>query len=141
MITKAIHNAFKFAKDRSWKKTYWAFDIHNTLLIPNYSTSDIPVEFYPYAVEVMQIINRRNDIVKILYSCSHPSEIKKYLEYFKEHEIHFDYINENPEIPNSAYGCYEFKPYFNVLFEDKAGFDPHTDWKLVKELFEKMNEK
>jgi len=26
-------------------------------------------------------------------------------------------------------------PYFNVLFEDKAGFDPEEDWAKVKQVF------
>ena len=59
---------------------------------------------------------------------------KKYLEYFKSCDIHFDYVNKNPEVTNAGYGFYDHKPYFNVLFEDKAGFDPFTDWKKVIEL-------
>jgi len=48
-------------------------------------------------------------------------------------------VNENPEVLNLKYGCYDKKPYFNVVFEDKAGFDPMTDWLLVKGLLENIS--
>ena len=76
------------------------------------------------------------DVVMILYTCSHPHEIEQYIQYFKDNGIRFDYINENPEIPTNleGYGCYDKKPYMNVLFEDKAGFDGDKDWSKVYEL-------
>lgn len=134
MITKAIVNAFHQARERHWPKTYWAFDIHSTMIVPNYSTKEIPTEFYPHAMEVMQMLSKRKDIVRILYTCSHPDEIAKYMELFMSHDIFFDYVNHNPDVLSEGYGYYEHKLYFNVLFEDKAGFDPLEDWIKVKEL-------
>lgn len=134
MITKAIRNAIKFKEERSWEKMYWAIDIHGTMIYPNFKGGEIPREFYPHAKETLQLISKRDDICLILYTCSHPYEIKQYLQYFKEHDIHFHFVNENPEVGNGAYGCYDDKPYFNVLFEDKCGFDPDEDWLLVHQL-------
>jgi hypothetical protein len=140
MITKAIQKAFHNAQTKGWAKTYWAFDIHETMMLPNWQAGHIPKEFYPFAKEVLQTISLRKDIVRILYTCSHPHEIEQYLTFFLENDIVFDYVNENPEVVNLKYGCYDKKPYFNVVFEDKAGFDPLTDWVLVKELLvEKPN--
>jgi hypothetical protein len=138
MITKAIKKAFHNAQTKGWEKTYWAFDIHETIMIPNWQAGNIPKDFYPHAKEVLQIISKRKDIVRILYSCSHPHEIAEYLDYFKSHDIYFDYVNENPEVVNIKYGCYDKKPYFNVLFEDKTGFDPEVDWLAVKELMKEF---
>ena len=137
MITRAIERAFEKAKRENWDKTYWAFDIHETMVIPNWSTEELPTSFYPEAKEVLQAISKRKDICMILYTCSHPHEIEKYREFFEEHQIHFDYANENPEVESRGYGCYDHKPYFNVLFEDKAGFDPQSDWTKVKVLINK----
>jgi hypothetical protein len=131
MITKAIQRCLDDAKRKGWDKTYWAFDVHGTLLLPTYKTGVVSTEFYPYAKETMQIISRRKDIIKILFTCSYPDEIVTYLDYFKKHNIHFDYVNKNPDVCAGAYGHYESKFYFNVLFEDKAGFDPLTDWEQV----------
>lgn len=131
MITRAITKALETAKKRAWEKTYWAFDIHETIIVPNWTLGSIPLEFYPGAIEALQLISKRKDICRILYTCSHPDEIEQYLAFFKQHGIYFNYINENPEVINEKYGCYDRKPYFNVLFEDKAGFNPYEDWEQV----------
>ena len=134
MITRAIENCISNSKLKGWNKTYWAFDIHGTILKPTCKAGVVSTEFYPYAKEVMQLLSQQSNIVRILYTCSYPSEIADYIEYFEGHGIHFDYVNENPEICAGAYGHYDRKFYFNVLFEDKAGFDPLTDWKEIYQL-------
>lgn len=134
-ISRAIEfNHFRAMKTRGWDKTYWFFDIHSTILKPNYKEGDIPKEFYPRAKEILQDISNRDDVTMALYTCSHPHEIQEYLDFFDSHGIHFEYVNENPEVSNSqtSYGCYDNKPYMNVLFEDKAGFNPDKDWSKVK---------
>jgi hypothetical protein len=136
MIIKAIENCMLHAKRRNWDKTYWAFDIHGTMIKPNYKTNEIAKEFYPYAIEVMQVLSKRTDIVRILYTCSYPHEIEQYVQHFKTHDIHFDYVNSNPEVADGGYGYYKDKFYFNVLFEDKAGFDGDTDWLLIRKWME-----
>jgi hypothetical protein len=138
MITRAIKNCFTHAAKRGWDKTYWAFDIHGTILKPTFKTGVVSTEFYPYAKEVMQILTRQKNIVSILYTCSYPDEIVQYVKYFEDHDIHFDYVNENPDVCAGAYGHYDSKFYFNVLFEDKAGFDP-VDWKEVYDLLIEQN--
>lgn len=137
MIIRAIENCFRLAREKKWAKTYWAFDIHGTLLKPNFKKNEISREFYPHAVEVMQLLDKRKDIVKIMYTCSYPHEIKQYVEYFALHGIHFDYINTNPEIVDGGYGYYKDKFYFNVLMDDKAGFSGEEDWKEIMKLLEK----
>lgn len=131
MITRAIENAFRHRKERGWSKTYWAFDVHGTILIPNHRRDVISTEFYPYALEVMQLLSKRTDIVRILYTCSYPNEIEQYLDFFKKYGIHFHYVNSNPEVADGGYGYYKEKFYFNVLLEDKAGFSGDTDWKDI----------
>lgn len=136
MITRAIKTCLEAAKERGWEKTYWAFDIHGTILRPNYKRDEISREFYPLAIEVMKSLMQHKNIVKILYTCSYPHEIEQYLEYFAQHGIHFDYVNKNPEVANGGYGYYQDKFYFNVLLDDKAGFDGETDWKEIKSLIQ-----
>lgn len=138
MITRAIENAFKHQKDRGWSKTYWAFDVHGTLLRPNNRKDVISTEFYPLAIEVMQMLCRRDDIIRILYTCSYPHEIKQYLELFEANGIHFHYVNTNPEVADGGYGYYKEKFYFNVLFEDKSGFSGEEDWAGVRDLLKKI---
>ena len=136
IIHSILVNHFDYKEKRGWDKTYWFFDIHSTILKPNYQYGNIPKEFYPHAKEAMQIISKLDDVCMVLYTCSHPHEIEQYLEFFKENNIHFQYVNENPEVATdlNGYGCYDKKPYINVLFEDKAGFNPETEWLEVLEL-------
>lgn len=137
----SIITALESCKDqqikRNWSKVYWFFDIHGTILKPNYEYGNIPNEFYPYAKEVLQHISTLDDVCMILYTCSHPNEIEEYLKLFKENNINFKYVNENPEVQTqiNGYGCYDSKPYMNLLLEDKAGFDPYTDWQHMKNWF------
>ena len=73
----------------------------------------------------------------IMYTCSHPEEIEKYLELFESKGIKFNYVNENPEVSGTEYGDFTGKPYMNVLLEDKAGFDAEEDWKKIGNLLNK----
>lgn len=134
MIDKAIKNCLRNATEKGWNKTFWAFDLHGTILKPNFTPGTISNEFYPEAKEVMQIVSKRKDISTILFTCSYPDEIVQYLDFFRQHDICFDYINENPEVVDGSYGYYQKKFYYNILFEDKAGFDANTDWQLVKKI-------
>jgi hypothetical protein len=129
-------NHFEYKEKRGWDKIYLFFDIHGTILKPNYQFGNIPKEFYPHVKEAMQLISMLDDVCMVLYTCSHPHEIEQYLEFFKENDINFHYVNENPEVATdlNGYGCYDKKPYINVLFEDKAGFNPETEWLEVLEL-------
>jgi hypothetical protein len=124
---------FKHADEREWFKTYWCIDIHGTISQPDYREKVKEIVYYPYAKETLQLLTKRKDIILIMYSSSFPDELAIYNETFEKDEIHFNYINENPEISTAsgAFGYYAQKLYFNVLFDDKAGFDPETEWKNI----------
>lgn len=136
VVKSIMINHFEYKVKRNWDKTYWAFDIHGTILIPNYSYGNTPKEFYPMAKETLQFISKLPDVCMILYTCSHPHEIAEYVKLFEENDIDFKFVNENPEVPTdiNGYGCYDKKLYMNVLFEDKAGFEPEKEWSEVYEL-------
>jgi hypothetical protein len=136
VIKSIMVNHFEMKEKRGWDKTFWAFDIHSTILKPNYTYGDIPKVFYPMAKEVLQFVTKLPDVCMFVYTCSHPNEIAEYLAFFETHDIHFEYVNENPEVKtqNNGYGNYDTKPYMNVLFEDKSGFDPYIEWQEVYDL-------
>ena len=135
-IVRSIEiNHFQAIERKGWNKTYWFFDLHSTVIKPNYEYGNIPKEFYPYAKEVLQMLSDRDDVCLAIYTCSHPHEVDQYKEYFKEHGIRFQFVNKNPEVKTEegGYGYYEDKPYMNVLFEDKAGFDAEVEWEEVRD--------
>ncbi len=132
-LVKTFEREFNRMKLKGWPSIYVWVDIHQTMIYPNYEVGNIPKEFYPYAKETMQLLSKQKEISLILYTCSHPHEIIEYLEYFKQNNINFKYVNENPEVKTQEgeYGCYDKKPYMNILIEDKAGFIADSDWEPI----------
>lgn len=139
MRRKHIINTFSKKAEKNWDTLYWAIDIHDTCIAANYKANDIPTEFYPKAKEVLQRLTSRKDCCLILFTCSHPHEIEKYIELFKTHGIEFKFVNENPDAKNTAYGYFEKKFYFNFMLDDKAGFDPNTDWAVINDALDEID--
>ena len=124
---------------KGFDRLYYFIDLHSTCIKPDYTAKrgEIPTQFYPMAKEALQLMSQCEDIRLTMYTCSHPHEISKYALFFEEHGINFDWVNENPEVftVEGAYGNYDKKPYFNAMFEDKAGFNGEEDWKRVYRFF------
>jgi len=135
MILDAITRMFERSFEKEWYETYWAFDLHGTIIKSSYKKGDTGVKYYPFAKECLQLLTQRKDIIMILWTSSFPEEIEEYLKAFERDGIHFDDVNKNPEISsrNGNFGYYEDKFYFNVLFEDKAGFNPEKEWDSLYE--------
>jgi hypothetical protein len=129
-ILKPIFNAYQKAQDRSWDTIYWAIDVHSTMIVSNYD-KDAEDEFYPYCKKVLRLLTEKKHIKLILYTCSYEESMKKFMEILEEEGIVFDFFNENPEAMDTNYGSYTKKPYFNVLLEDKGGFEPEKDWEEI----------
>lgn len=136
MIIKWIEKMFKYSFSKEWYETYWAIDVHGVIFRPNHRRNSRYAEFYPFAKETLQILSNRPDIVLIMFTSSYPEEVIYYNNILKENGIIFKYINDNPEIDSSKgnFGFYDKKFYFNVLFDDKAGFDPETEWEQIYHL-------
>ena len=110
-IIKAMDNLNELVKVRNWDRTFWAFDIHGTLIKPNYTAKEIPTEMYDNALEVLRLLSDSPKVCMILYTCSHPHEVEQYLAYFRNKGVVFEYVNENPEVKTElgGYGCYDKK--------------------------------
>ena len=133
-IIKTFINAFTLADQRNWDKIYVAVDVHGTICPPTWNKDLLDLSYYSIAKYVLQIMTKRSDIELILYTSSHPEEIEKYLAFFENDGIKFNYVNENPEVKTSnGYGNYDKKFYFNVLLDDRAGFDPYNDWVEIQQ--------
>ena len=136
-IIKWIKEMFEHAEKKQWFETYFAIDLHGTVSQPDYRKDSKEIIFYPYAKETLQLLTKREDIILIMFSSSYPEEIEIYKKQLLDESIVFNYINKNPEVSDSkgSFGYYEDKLYFNVLMDDKAGFEPHTDWKFLYDYF------
>ena len=127
-----IERAFKHQKERGWEKTFWCIDVHDTICRSTYESGKIDRVFYSDAKDVLTYLSSRVDVCLILFTCSHRDDIDNILGWLKENGLKIDYVNENPEQPSTKLSNFEQKMYYNVLLDDKAGFEGETDWTLIK---------
>ncbi|NOR85307.1 hypothetical protein GQ473_04255 [archaeon] len=133
-----IQNAYNMKIVRGWDTIFWAIDFHSTICEGKYESKQV-FEFYPFAKEVLQFLSIQEDTCLILYTCSHPIEIYRMQQFLKQNNILFKYVNCNPEVPNTALGNYKDKFYFNILLEDKSGFES-SDWIEIKKILKRIYE-
>lgn len=132
-----IEPTFKEAKDRGWDKTYWFVDYHNTIALADYGDPNKLRKFYPHAKEVLQALSNRDDICLVLWTCSHRDSVNDMVDFLEENEVFFDYINENPECVSDKRVNFSQKPYYNVMLDDRAGFEPEVDWLEIRRILDK----
>jgi hypothetical protein len=131
-LIKTIDREYKhMANNPDWDRIFLFFDLHGTVIKPNFQRGKVEVDYYPYAKETLQFLSGKDDVDLSIYTCSHEDEIIEYQRLFKLDGINFKYVNENPDVPTNGYGNYDIKPYMNILFEDKAGFFGETDWEPI----------
>ena len=140
MIEHAIMAAHKRMQEKQWDKIYVLVDIHNTIFRPSYRNEE-KYYWFDGALKALQYMTKCKQICLILWTSSHEESIRKYIDVFEENGIHFDYVNENPEVVNDDLGCYDGKLYFNVGIDDKFGFNAESgDWEIlykrITQLFE-----
>lgn len=127
-----IERSFKLKAERGWDTLYWLVDLHDTVF-PGAYASDQNYEMYDGAVEVLKWISDRPDMKIIIWTSSFADHVDDVKKFFKdEHNITFDYYNNNPECGNTPYATFETKPYMNIGLDDKFGFEGVTDWKTIK---------
>lgn len=135
MIDYAIKVAFMKKFKRGWDKwphMFWAIDLHDVIIPGNYTRNNDDREFFPHAKEVLQWISGRKDMRFILFTSSHQDSICDIVSWLKDHNINVDYINENPECEDNDLCSFNGKFYFDILLEDKAGFEGISDWLNIK---------
>lgn len=128
-LLQAVDRAYKLLKERDWSKIYWAIDLHGVCLKSNYIPNKY--EWINHdAVQTLQLINKLPESEIIIWTSCYPHEYQAISEFFGEIGVNC-YINCNPEIENIETGCFDEKFYFSILLDDKAGFDPETDWSQI----------
>ena len=138
-ILDVIDNLFELAIRKEWYHTYWAIDMHQTFLKPDYKRDGFSCDFYPYAEETLRLLSKRDDIVLILYTATHPDIVSSYIQEFETKGIKFKFVNCNPDVDDvRSFGYYKEKMYYNTIFEDKSGFNPNSWKKIYKYLNKKL---
>ena len=138
-IIKSIERAYSLLQERSWDTIYWAIDLHDTCIKSNYVSGE-----YEWinedAKRCLQLISKLPESKIILWTSCYDEELYGILSFFFKDEIIINFFNGNPNINSTKTGCFDKKFYFSILLDDKAGFDPDTDWKLIYEYLKNKND-
>jgi len=129
IVQKALENREK----RGWKKLYWCIDLHSTIIDPTYDVNHVPERMFRFAPHVLRMLTMRPDMCIILYTSTSEESLSGVFEMFKENGITIDYLNKNPECESRGYADFSTKFYYDIVLDDKAGFE-ESDWKTIYDL-------
>lgn len=139
MIENAVRRAYQVMKERNWDSIYWAIDLHSTCIKSNYVNGE-----YEWinkdAKKCLQYISSLEESKIILWSSIYSKEILSVWDWFENQNIYVEDFNNNPYVNNTKTGCFNKKFYFSILLDDKAGFEPDTDWKVILETLKSIKE-
>lgn len=131
-IIFSIEKAYRLFKEKNWNTIYWAIDLHETCINPKSIDSNLSW-VNEDAKKCLQLISSLEESSIILWSSSYQDYLTKVKNWMESQDINIAYINKNLSEYNSEYTCFNSKFYFNILIDDKAGFNPGTDWRIIYE--------
>lgn len=139
MIHKQVFDkAFEVMQSKGWDSIAVAVDLHDTVFKPTYS-EELATEFFPNAKETLQLMSQDPRIKMYMYTCTPQNLRLQYKKVLAENGIVIETtpgpVMDSMGIKANAYQDYNTKPYFNVLLDDKAGFDPDHDWVFLLTYF------
>lgn len=133
--SQLLNDQIDLMTKRNWKVIYVCVDWHDTIMPSTYSNNDYgEYNLYKHAEEVLKWMSDCPHIRLILFTSSYPDQKMDFMvNVYRRYGISFDYHNGNPEVQNTDTGDFSEKFYYNVLFDDKGGFDPQEDWLDLKQ--------
>ena len=128
--TQMIADVHRQKRERDWTHLYWCIDLHDTIITGKYNKFNQGATLFPYAKETLDYLYNTNENIIILWSSSYTDAMVDIVDRFG---LKFHHFNANPECPSNELCDFHSKLYFNFLLDDKAGFDPHNDWREIYE--------
>lgn len=133
-----IKKTFEDYRSKGWDRIFVLVDVHGTL-IPSGEHENFSF-ICQTAKEVLQWMSRRPEFRIILWTSSYPNEICMLCAWLSQQGVFIDYLNENPEAKDTARACFTRKPYYNIVIDDRAGFEPASDWAAIKRELQVLGE-
>jgi hypothetical protein len=126
-VLNAVKRAYGVMEQRGWDTVYWAVDLHGVCLESNYKQGGYQW-INQTAKETLQLISMLPESKIILWSSVHANEQYDIIKFFRDADIAVFDFNQNRFEKSNHCSNFDEKFYFSVLLDDKAGFDPKTDW-------------
>jgi thiol-disulfide isomerase/thioredoxin len=141
-LANAIEKSYKISLSKGYPKFYIAIDLHDTIMPSTYKKGKF-TDFYEDAIKALQYLSSKPNISLILFTSTYEDDIKEFIDKMKLLNIKFDHFNSNPECPNDKLGDYSKKFYYNLILDDRGGFEAwNGDWIILlnkfKELFNEV---
>lgn len=133
MLSTAIKRAFAIKAERGWDSVYWAIDLHGVCLQSTYEPHSFKW-INEDAPRVLRLISKDSGNKIILWSSAHEDEQPYIIKFFADAGINVFAFNANPAEKSTTTGCFDKKFYFSILLDDKAGFEPDTDWITIENI-------
>lgn len=139
MIIRAVKAAYEKHSEK-YPHIFWKIDLHGVCLRSSYQSGEYEWINDDVVPALKQIMNCPHSKI-ILWSSCYEHEQSKIIEFFNNSGVRVDFFNENPLFGNTEYGCFDQKFYFSILIDDKAGFDPDTEWKIITDFLIEADKK
>ena len=130
-IINAIKTAERKKKERNYQYIYWCIDVHGVILTPTYNLTNEGATSYPYCLETLQLLSNYPDHKLILWSSSHNKALQNVSRWLEDQGIDIDFENCNTDYTITDLCDFTEKFYFDILLDDKAGFEAETGWKEI----------
>ena len=125
-----LKKTFADYKTKGWDRIFVLVDAHGTI-----TPSGQHAEFTfinEACKDVLKWFSNRSEVRLILWTSSYPREIFKIVSWLSSNGVQINYINRNPEAKDTPRACFDKQPYYNIVIDDRAGFEPETDWAEMK---------
>jgi len=131
-----IIRSYKRFKQKGYPNWYWAIDVHDVIFIGDYKV-DCELRWVRDAKRALKILGMIPEIKVILYTSTRKDKTQAIIDkILAETGLTIHGVNENPDFMNDPSGLCEFdkKFCFDVLLDDKAGFDAANQWEEIIEV-------
>lgn len=144
-IKTLFEKAWADAATKGYDHVVIAVDLHGTMVdskvfnaAPGNIEMKVQSSIFRSAVTALKLLSEHPSVTMFIYSGTKRRKLEQVLEELMSRygiEIDIDYSSD------TQYSIQSFKnkPYFGILLDDKAGFDPDTDWDEITRILPNLN--
>lgn len=144
-IESMFDKGYATAKAAKYSYMVVAVDLHGTIVdsktfneTQGKFVEKIEASLYPFAIKALQAMSAHESIVMYIYSGTKKRKLKKLVKFLSS-KYGITIATRYHPTTNHASQSFKNKPYFNILLDDRAGFDPKLDWNEICKLMPRLN--
>jgi len=143
-ITQLFNKAWQEAKDKGYDHVVIAVDLHGTIVdskvfntTPGSFEDKVNSSIFRSALVALQKLSAHTSVSMFIYSGTKKLHLYRLIDMLNEkYEININ-LNYGSDTQHASQS-FKRKPYYGILIDDKAGFDPDTDWWEINDLIQNL---